>query len=467
LDAAGNVWLTGETASTDFPTTAYALNTTHNGALDVFVVCLASNGQNLLYSTFLGGSSVESGRALALDAAGNVWLTGETASTDFPTTADALNTTYNGVYDVFVACLASNGHTLLYSTFLGGSSYDYGWALAVDATGNAWLTGWTEDATTDFPTTPDALNTTHNGDRDVFVACLASNGQTLLYSTFLGGSEWETGRALAFNAAGNVWVAGNTQDATTDFPTTPDAFDSTHNGNLDVFLSLLAYPPSAPQTLAVVASSTNFVYLVWDPPLLQGGTTITAYRVYRSTTSGTYGTFLAETSLPLFLDSLVVSGETYYYVVTAVNGVDESPSSNEVTITLPAEITPPDAPESLSTTPGDHFVELTWSAPSHDGGSPITNYRVYRGTTSGSYAPLRVVTSTAYNDTTALRGATYYYVVTAVNARGESVFSAEVSATLSPPTESSESQDSVAPSFVIILGFLGILGLIVRKNRVR
>jgi hypothetical protein len=124
----------------------------------------------LVYSTFLGGSSQDSAGALALDATGSAVVSGVTISSDFPTTPGAYDTTFDGNSDAFVAKLDPSGSTLLYSTFLGGSESDQAYALGLDATGAAVVSGETFSA--DFPTTPGASDTTHNGGFDAFVAKL-------------------------------------------------------------------------------------------------------------------------------------------------------------------------------------------------------------------------------------------------------------------------------------------------------
>ncbi|MHA2367340.1 MAG: DUF7948 domain-containing protein, partial [Candidatus Hodarchaeales archaeon] len=433
LDTLGNVWVTGYTASGNFPTTGDALNETSNGGQDVFLALLAADGSALLYSTYLGGSGTDDGRSLAFDSAGNVWFTGRTYSgaPNFPTTPNALNTTYNGgTSDLYVAQLAADGSALLYSTFLGGAGTDQGHALALDAADNVWITGATS---LEFPTTSDALITTDPGGWDAFVTQLAADGSALLYSTYLGGDANDMGHDLAVDAAGSVWVTGYTADhASTDLPTSPDAYNTTHNGGDDAFLFALMLPPGPPQTLSAIISADN-VTLTWAAPATQGGSPTTAYRVYRSTTSGTYGAFLAETADTTFNDSSSLTiGVPYYYVVTAVNSNGESFASNEVMVTL----TLPSAPSALVVTPGTgQTVVLTWGIPANPGSTPITTYRVYRSNTSGVYDVfLNETPSTTFNDSTVVLGDTYYFVVTAVNSIGESLVSNEVNITLTVPS---------------------------------
>jgi len=241
VDAAGAAYVTGDTgdAGTDFPTTAGAYDTTHNGGSDAFVAKLNASGSGLVYSTFLGGSGTDDGYGVAVDPSGGLQVTGTTvdAATDFPTTAGAYDTTHNGGSDAFVAKLNASGSGLVYSTFLGGSGTDEGYGIAVDASGAAHVTGVTADNTTDFPTTAGAYDTTHNGVSDAFVATLDASGSALSYATFLGGSGYDGGYAIAIDASGASHVTGGTADASTDLPITPGAYDTTHNGGSDVFVA--------------------------------------------------------------------------------------------------------------------------------------------------------------------------------------------------------------------------------------
>jgi hypothetical protein len=237
VDAAGNAYVTG-TALGGFPTTPGALETTWNVGYKVFVTKLNASGSGLVYSTYLGGSGNDESFGIAVDASGNAYVTGGTNSIDFPTTAGALDTTYNDGYptgDAFVAKLNASGSALVYSTYLGGSGDDEGNGIAVDAGGNAYVTGWTESS--DFPTTVGALDTTYNGGDDAFVAKLNANGSGLVYSTYLGGSGDDLGCGIAVDEAGNAYVTGSTWSI--DFPTTAGALDTTSVGSGDAFVANL------------------------------------------------------------------------------------------------------------------------------------------------------------------------------------------------------------------------------------
>jgi hypothetical protein len=241
VDGGGNAYVTGLTGSSDFPTTSGAFDTSYNGGWsDAFVVKLNPNGSSLFYGTFIGGSSWACGEGIAVDGGGNAYVTGFTYSSDFPTTPGAFDTSLDG-YDAFVVKLNPNGSSLSYGTFIGGSSYDYGWGIAVDGGGNAYVTGEAESS--DFPTTTGAFDTSHNGGYDAFVVKLDPNGSSLVYGTFIGGSDDEWGFGIAVDGGGNAYVTGLTESS--DFPTTSGAFDRSINGHRDAFVVKLSQSGSS------------------------------------------------------------------------------------------------------------------------------------------------------------------------------------------------------------------------------
>jgi Beta-propeller repeat len=192
------------------------------------------------YSTYLGGSSNDFGIEIALDRASNAYVTGQTISADFPTTSGTLDSSHGGVADAFVAKLDASGSNVVYATYIGGSAAEAGLAIAVDDTGNAYVSGGT--ASSDFPTTAGAFETSHKANEDVWVAKLSAEGSALIYSTFLGGSEiaGDFGAAIAVDSAGSAYVSGGS--GSPDFPTTEGAFDTSHNGEaneLDAFVAKL------------------------------------------------------------------------------------------------------------------------------------------------------------------------------------------------------------------------------------
>ncbi|MGH2678633.1 MAG: hypothetical protein ACRDHB_09775, partial [Actinomycetota bacterium] len=263
VDLAGSAYITGGTGPT-FPTTPGAYDTVGKGGADVFATKLTPGGDDLAYSTFLGGSDFDQGLGITVDGSGAAYVTGGTrdAVVDFPTTPGAFDTTNNGEDDVFATKLSPGGDALAYSTFLGGSDEDEGFAIAIDTSGAAFLTGFTVDAPTDFPTIPGAFDTSINGADDAFVTKLDPAGSAMAYSTLLGGDaggEGDVGRAVAVDTAGAAHITGSTADAATDFPTTPGAFDTTHNGNADAFVTTIARDGSSLMYSTLLGSDGNLV----------------------------------------------------------------------------------------------------------------------------------------------------------------------------------------------------------------
>jgi hypothetical protein len=234
LDQSGNAYVVGQTYSDDFPITAGAYQTTCGGGScskgEAFIVELNSSGSALTYSTYLGGSAVNQGNAIALDSSRNAYVTGYTQSTDFPVTRGVVypKCKCSTFPDLFVTELNSTGSALVYSTYLGGSSTDLGYAIALDPSNNAYVTGYT--ASSDFPTTPGAYQTRKHALTAGFVTKLNPTATSLVYSTYLGGSTTATtpcetcGTSIAVDSTGSAFVAGLTAES--NFPVTPGAFQT-------------------------------------------------------------------------------------------------------------------------------------------------------------------------------------------------------------------------------------------------
>lgn len=256
VDATGNAYVVGYTQSTDFPVTAGAFDRTGsvNNSLDAFVAKINPSGTAFVYATYIGGSNFDWGRAIAIDAAGNAYIAGQTQSSDFPVTGKAFQKSLAHLncprcsidnYDAFVAKLNPSGSALVYSTYLGGaSSIDDALGIAIDAAGNAYVTG--ETSSPDFPTTAGAFRRTIGGGDDTYVSKLNATGSALLYSTFVGGALEEFPARITLDAANQAIVFGNTSSA--DFPTTLGAFQTAPGGRFDAFLFKLN------------ATGTNLVY---------------------------------------------------------------------------------------------------------------------------------------------------------------------------------------------------------------
>jgi hypothetical protein len=260
VDSAGNAYVTGEASTLNFPTTPGAFQTAPYG-FDTFVTKLNATGSALVYSARFGGNFDDFGRAIALDAAGNAYITGWTVclapTCTFPT-VNAFQPNYGGGYnDAFVTKINSLGSALVYSTYLGGgqiinATEDWGEGIAVDSAGSAYVTGYTYAP--DFPVTPGAYDTSRAG-LDAFVTKFTPNGASLVYSTFFGGAGRELGQGIAVDASGNAYVTGSTESFDSPFtkeyegfPVTPGALQTI--GSYDAFVTKLN-----PQGSALVYST--------------------------------------------------------------------------------------------------------------------------------------------------------------------------------------------------------------------
>jgi hypothetical protein len=265
VDAAGNAFVTGFTDSPDFPTTNALFSTIggvqnkRNKAFpgDAFVAELDSGGSNLVYSTYLGGSQLESGNGIAIDSADNAYVTGLTGSSDFPVTANVVQNHLAGTNNVFVAEVGAGGSPLIFSTYLGGTNSDSGESIALDAANNIYVTGFT--SSTNFPIT-NAFTTVLNGGLlkkngkkyfayDAFVTALSPLGANLIYSTFLGSTNNDVGYHIICDAAGDAYVTG--YSASPDFPNTetnvPGLFahgDKNDMGASDIDAFLTKFDPN-------------------------------------------------------------------------------------------------------------------------------------------------------------------------------------------------------------------------------
>jgi hypothetical protein len=214
VDRDGSAYVTGHTLSIDFPTSSSIQpgcpTAGFGGCDDAFVTKLSPDGASIVYSTYFGGTADEGSNAIAVDGAGNAYVTGATRSADFPTVnpvQPAFGSGPDYYQDAFVAKFSADGSALMYSTYLGGNTNDFGLGIAIDNEGRAYVTGETDSA--NFPTV-NALQPMLRGPSDAFVANLAPDGSALVYSTYLGSTGYDTGFAIAADAQGDVSVTGRT-----------------------------------------------------------------------------------------------------------------------------------------------------------------------------------------------------------------------------------------------------------------
>jgi fibronectin type 3 domain-containing protein len=450
VDSDGNAYVTGTTSSPNFPLANALFSSSVGVGIHAYVSELNPTGSGLVFSTYLGGSSIDQAAAIAVDSGGNVVVAGFTASPDFPL-ADPTQASLAGSYDAFVTRLNSTGTALLESTFFGGSASDAANAVAYDAANAVYIAGQTQSL--NLPV-HNATQPALAGTQNAFLAVLtlatevsAPPSPTGLAAT--AGSDQVTLSWVASGGASSYYVyrgttaGGESTTAIAIGVTTASYIDTGLTNGTEYYYKVAAVngggasvlsgeasatpepsAPGAPTGLTLTAGNAS-VALTWTAP---GGAT--SYNVYRGTTAG------GENATPIaigvtnasYADSGLTNGTTYYYRVAAINGGGASALSGEASAT--PEPPEPGAPTGLTLTAGNTSVALTWTAP---GGA--TSYNVYRGTTAGgeSTTPIATgVTNASYADSGLTNGTTYYYRVAAINGGGASALSGEASATPEP-----------------------------------
>ena len=471
MDSSNNVYLTGNTYSSNFPT-VNAYNSTFGGGSDLFVLKLSVDGSSLLYSTFIGGSNYELANSITLDSVGNAYVTGYTQSNNFPT-VNAYNSTFGGGSDVFVLKLSADGSTMLYSTFVGGSLNDIGNSIALDIAGNAYVTGNTYSS--NFPTVNAYNNTFIGGNTDIFVFKLSADGLNMIYSTFVGGSSYDYGNSIALDSAGNAYVTGYTQSA--DFPTV-NAYNTIYDGVTAVIVFKLSTDGSTLMFSTFVTGSgndyansivldnnfnafvtgytqsSNFPIVKGYNNTFGGGNDIFVFELSADGSSLMYSTFIGgqnnDQASSITLDnsgSAYITGYTTSPNFPTVNGYNKvynstfggGAYSDSFIFKLVNETDPVLMPSQVSAIKSDtsQSLVLVWNEPSF---LKVTHqhfikYNIYRGTSPGIYDLLRSTTVSHFVDNTVVTGQTYYYTVQSVYTIGESLNSTEITVTI-PTTPS-------------------------------
>ncbi len=258
FDSSGNMYFAGSTHSGNFPATPGVIDETYGGGGgDWFLLKLSADGSTALFCTFIGGSGYDYGYDVQVDKNGDLYVTGLTQSSEFPTSSGAYDETYNGSDDVAVIKLSPDGEAILYSTFIGGSGSDKAFRLAIDELGSAYVTGY---AQTGFPITPGVVQSTNNGGYDAFVAKLSPSGSQLEFSTYLGGSgDMDTGNRVLLDSDHNIYIGGYLNSP--DFPTTSGAYQQSYQGGtFDAFVTKLN-PTATEYIFSTYLGGNNEEYL--------------------------------------------------------------------------------------------------------------------------------------------------------------------------------------------------------------
>jgi len=313
VDGSGCAYITGECYN-NFSVTPDAYDTSWNGGPDVFVAKLSAAGDSLIYSTYLGGTGVERGHGIAVDDSGHAYVVGETSLDDFPTTENAYDRIFGGIYDVFIAKISKAGDSLNYSTFLGGVGDEIGYDITIDDSGYIFVTGSTNSSNFPLINPIDSIRDT----TEVYITRLTPYGDALVYSTFLGGSAEEEGRAIAVDNIGNAYITGWTTSG--DFPVN-NAYDDELGGPRDAFITKLSSSGAMVYSTYLGGSGTEYIsddivvdYL--NCPIITGSTWSTDFPVkypYYGSNGG---------DLDAFVTRLSSSGESLLFS-TYIGGANQ------------------------------------------------------------------------------------------------------------------------------------------------
>jgi fibronectin type 3 domain-containing protein len=400
VDSSGNSYIIGSSWSSDFPTTENAYDKVYSGSYDIVIFKFNSAGSKLLFSTFLGGNYNDWAHGFTIDQYENVYLTGS-APKDFPITNNVYDISHNGgYYDAYVAKLNQYGTELIFSTFIGGSDIDIGRDIKFDSFGNIIVIG--DSWSSDFPTTANAYNKSFNGgENDNFVFKLNSNASLLIFSTYVGGNDWENCKSLLIDSDDNIYVGS--QSLSSDYPTTPNAFDNTYNGDTPYFGDIVIFI------------------------LNSNGSTLLFSTFIGGNNGENVKSMIFDTSSNIYLTGVTESLD----FPTTYGCYDNSYNDNDDAYVLKlSNPCVPSPPQNLNIKYGNRYIILNWTTPLHDGGYAITGYNIYRSNTSDKldfYKRIEKVLS--FNDTSVINGKTYFYSISAVNEVGESQFSKTVNET--------------------------------------
>jgi hypothetical protein len=416
------VYVAGFTNSTDFPVTG-PYQSTLRGTRDAFLTKIAPDGASRVYSTLFGGNGQETTRGVAVDSTGAAWVVGSTSSTDLPLQYP-IQSANAGLLDAFVTKFSPQGNSLAASTYLGGAANEQAYAVAVGPKDIAYVAGMTESD--GFPVVK-ALYPTRQGAADGFVCGIPAAGASLLWSTYLGGSDNDYAVAVALDGTRSVVVGGSTSSS--NFPRV-GGFQAGKNGFQDGFVVSLRVSPLPPADCEASLTGLTQVGVTWSDMSPDE----TGFTVERSvdggpfTTRATLGPGTTE-----YTDPLLTPSTTYAYRVRSFSDEGISDPTNEDDAITPASPTyPPAAPSNLQgTVASPRRVDLSWSDNSDD----EDFFSLARATGPALFSTLATpnLGKTSYADLTVLPERTYSWKIRAQNPLGFSLFSNTVTVTM-PPT---------------------------------
>jgi len=416
----GEPVITGNSVSTDYPTTSGAAQTEHGGASDIVVTKVAADGSDLAWSTYLGGGGADSAAGLAIADDGHIYVGGQTTSSDFPL-VDAYDDERAGDADQVLAKLASDGSELVWSTLYGGtddaagSTSEYTAALSIGYGGHVYTAGWSDAS--DVPLV-DPVQDENPGGTTGVVAAWTPDGEPM-FASYLGTDDDDT----MFNGGGDelrVLASGHSRGD--GLPVSEDAYQPENPGGSSGIVGLVQVwdPPEPPVDLDAGPAGAGELQLEWSAPADSGDAPVDAYNVYRieDETPTHVGTVDGNTTS--FLDTGLEDDTTYTYAVSAVNEFGEGDLGDTVTATT---LGPPSAPQNLEASTGTLAIDVEWDAPTETGGPELAEYVVFRSVNDGEFQEHARVDadSTSYSDEALVLAdplTCYTYEVTAVNDLG-------------------------------------------------
>ena len=464
VDAQGCIYLIGRTTSTDFPTTAGTLYPDARGGTgDGFVVRMDQDASDLLLGTYLGGNGVDAPCYLALDDGGVLTVAGETESTNMPKVAGAYDDTANGGLDVFIARLDSTLSTMLDFTYLGGSQDDNLPVMSISVDGSVYICA--QSKSNDFPVSGSAYQDERKGDCDITVSKLDTELGTLVYSTYIGGAEYDYANSFEVLSNGSVLLCGNS--VSDDYPLTSDCYHSSRKGNRAGIITMLGKDGDRLEYSTFFGGESDWnLDVCWFAHREADGTLfliistysddLPAPNTYYSGGTDLYlclvdieekeilaGTFFGGTSTDRAMDyikegdEVTMTGIASLDFPTTANAYCRASNGGDDVFLLKSTIDPiagtvPSAPLGLKANAHDWLVNLTWSPPSDLGGVILREYRLLNGD-SPTNLTHRVATLApgvlSYDDRNVFNGRTYYYGLIAYNWWGEGPMSAVATAT--------------------------------------
>lgn len=443
VDSLGNAYVVGSTTSDNLFVSANAIQPARAGGEDAFITKFSPFGVPV-YSSYLGGTGNDGARDVVVNSNREAYITGYTGSIDFPVSANAFQSVNGGALDGFLTRINTGGTSIFYSTYLGGSGIDFPEGIALNPSGNAYVTGWTRSP--NFPIR-NQLQGTLLGAYDGFLTKFTLDARDVEYSTYLGGTGNDLAMSVAVDSVGVAYLTGFTYSG--NFPNTliryqpgfeaPGSryFDNlTHNATIplvEVFVSRIANPPLAPSNLQVINVTQTTVTLSWQ----DNADNETGFEIERKQGTGDFqqvGSVGA--NVLTFRDTGLIPGTLYTYRVRAINAEGKSAYSNQVAITTLPDV--PAAPTDLKATAIDRTrIRVTWT----DNANNEEEFQVERRRITEPSTNFVLIAQlgenvTTYDDSGLTPNTTYEYRVRANNVAGPSNYSNTAQATTlpDPPT---------------------------------